>query len=80
MGQVEHEVELHVPASEAWDLFGTLRFGKLAEQEIPELFHKVELIEGDGGLGTLLKGHLYYIIPLIIIILVSLPQLYKQKV
>ncbi|XP_027356326.1 S-norcoclaurine synthase 2-like [Abrus precatorius] len=54
-GQLEHELELHVPASEAWDLFGTLRIGKLVEQELPELFHKVELTQGDGGVGTVLK-------------------------
>ncbi|KAJ1406697.1 START-like domain superfamily [Sesbania bispinosa] len=54
-GQLEHELELHVPASEAWDLFGTLQIGKLVEKEMPELFQKVELTEGDGGVGTVLK-------------------------
>ena len=54
-GQLEHELELHVPASEAWDLFGTLRIGKLVEQELPQVFQKVELTEGDGGVGTVLK-------------------------
>ncbi|NP_001237429.1 Norbelladine synthase-like [Glycine max] len=54
-GQLEHELELHVPASEAWDLFGALEIGKLVAQELPELFQKVELTEGDGGVGTVLK-------------------------
>ncbi|XP_020215444.1 S-norcoclaurine synthase 2 [Cajanus cajan] len=54
-GEVEHELELHVPAREAWDLFGGLEIGKLVGRELPELFQKVELIEGDGGLGTVLK-------------------------
>ncbi|XP_061340621.1 norbelladine synthase-like [Gastrolobium bilobum] len=54
-GQLEHELELHVPASEAWDLFGGLGIGKLVEQELPQMFQKVEVIEGDGGLGTVLK-------------------------
>ncbi|KAK2434779.1 norbelladine synthase [Trifolium repens] len=54
-GQIEHELELHVPASEAWELFGTLAIGKLVGEEMPQLFHKVELIEGDGGVGTILK-------------------------
>jgi len=54
-GQLEHELELHVPASEAWDLFGTLRLGQFVVQEIPQLFQNVELIEGDGGVGTVLK-------------------------
>lgn len=64
-GEVEHELELHVPASEAWDLFGALRIGKLVEEEMPEMFQKVEITEGDGGVGTVLKltfapGYLYY--------------------
>ncbi|KAK2381161.1 hypothetical protein P8452_37222 [Trifolium repens] len=54
-GQIEHELELHVPASEAWELFGTLAIGKLVGEEMPQLFQKVELIEGDGGVGTILK-------------------------
>ncbi|XP_061340622.1 norbelladine synthase-like [Gastrolobium bilobum] len=54
-GKLEHELELHVPASEAWDLFGGLGIGKLVEQELPQMFQKVELVEGDGGLGTVLK-------------------------
>ncbi|KAK7263997.1 hypothetical protein RJT34_31598 [Clitoria ternatea] len=54
-GQLEHELDLNVPASEAWDLFGTLQIGKLVEQELPQLFQKVELTEGDGGVGTVLK-------------------------
>jgi len=64
-GQLEHELELHVPASEAWDLFGTLAIGKVVEEHMPERFQKVELIEGDGGVGSILKltftpGHFHY--------------------
>jgi len=55
LGQLEHELELHVPASEAWDLFGTLRLGQFVAKELPQLFDNVELIEGDGGVGTVLK-------------------------
>jgi len=78
-GQLEHELELHVPASEAWDLFGTIGIGKLVEAEMPELFQKVELIEGDGGVGTILKltftpGHSYIIF--VLLFTVSLTQLY----
>jgi len=54
-GELEHELELHVPASEAWDLFGTLRIGQLVAKELPHLFQSVELTEGDGGVGTVLK-------------------------
>lgn len=54
-GELEHELDLNVPANEAWDLFGTIQIGKLVEQELPNLFEKVELIEGDGGVGTVLE-------------------------
>lgn len=78
-GQLEHELELHVPASEAWELFGTLGIGKLVGEEMPELFQKVEILEGDGGVGTILKltftpGHLYsYYYIFFIYILIYLP-------
>lgn len=55
IGELHHELELHVPASEAWDLFGTLRIGQLIAEELPQLFQSVELTEGDGGVGTVLK-------------------------
>ncbi|KAL5054970.1 hypothetical protein RYX36_035652 [Vicia faba] len=54
-GQVEHELELEVPASEAWELIGTLGIAKLLGEEMPELFQKVEIVEGDGGVGTILN-------------------------
>ncbi|RDX87399.1 S-norcoclaurine synthase 2, partial [Mucuna pruriens] len=55
LGKIEHELELQVPASEAWDMFGTIELAKFASKELPELFEKVEVIEGDGGVGTVLK-------------------------
>ncbi|XP_054811110.1 norbelladine synthase-like [Prosopis cineraria] len=54
-GKFEHELELDVPASTAWDLFGTIRIGEFVQKEMPSLFQKVELVEGDGGVGTILK-------------------------
>ncbi|KAF7836552.1 S-norcoclaurine synthase 2-like [Senna tora] len=54
-GEAEYELELNVAAGEAWDLFGTLEIGKFVEQQLPHLIQKVEVIEGDGGVGTLLK-------------------------
>lgn len=54
-GQVSHEVEVHVAASEAWGLYSTLRLSKLVEKELPGMYDKIELLEGDGGVGTLFK-------------------------
>ncbi|XP_054811386.1 norbelladine synthase-like [Prosopis cineraria] len=52
-GSVEHELEMGVPAKETWDLFSTVRLGRFLEKEMPNLFQKVELVEGDGGLGSI---------------------------
>ncbi|XP_028772021.1 S-norcoclaurine synthase 2-like [Neltuma alba] len=53
-GKVEHEAELNVPAIEAWDLFSSLRIGKILEKEL-SILQKVEVLEGDGGVGTIQK-------------------------
>jgi hypothetical protein len=55
VGQLSHEVEVKVPASEAWALYGTLRLAKLVGEELSTLFEKIETIEGDGGVGTIVK-------------------------
>ncbi|KAL2329253.1 hypothetical protein Fmac_022680 [Flemingia macrophylla] len=54
-GKVEHELEMHAPASEVWDLYGGLQLGKVVVAELPQMFEKVDLIQGDGGPGTVLK-------------------------
>jgi hypothetical protein len=55
VGQLSHEVEVKVPASEAWELYGTVRLAKLVGEELSTLFEKIETIEGDGGVGTIVK-------------------------
>ncbi|KAM0024802.1 putative START-like domain superfamily protein [Helianthus debilis subsp. tardiflorus] len=51
-GTLSEEAEVNVPASKAWDLFGTLKLAKLVDGKI---FEAVDVIEGDGGAGTILK-------------------------
>lgn len=55
VGHLSHEVEVKVPASEAWELYSTLRLAKLVGEELSTLFDKIETIEGDGGVGTIIK-------------------------
>jgi hypothetical protein len=55
VGQVSNEVEVNVAASEAWEIYGTLRLAKVVEEAHSGLYEKVEVIEGDGGIGTVLK-------------------------
>lgn len=51
-GTLSEEAELKVPASKAWALYGTLEIGKLVAGKILEA---VDVVEGDGGVGTILK-------------------------
>ncbi|KAF8412576.1 hypothetical protein HHK36_000545 [Tetracentron sinense] len=53
--QVSHEKEVGVPASVAWDLYGTLKLAKLVHEMLPNVIDKLEILEGDGGVGTVLK-------------------------
>ncbi|KAL6838894.1 hypothetical protein ACP4OV_031330 [Aristida adscensionis] len=53
-GSLFHEFETGLPAGDVWEVYGGLLVGKLIPQLLPEVFSKVELIEGDGGVGTVL--------------------------
>ncbi|XP_065624684.1 norbelladine synthase [Quercus suber] len=53
-GQLSHELEVNVPASEAWELYGRLGLAKLLVED-GSIVEKIEVIEGDGGIGTILK-------------------------
>ncbi|XP_058104024.1 norbelladine synthase-like [Magnolia sinica] len=53
-GKLSHEWEVRVPASIVWETYGTLELGKVVAQLLPNLIEKVELVEGDGGVGTVL--------------------------
>ena len=48
-GSKVHECETDVPASELWAIYGTLR----ATELLPPLLAKVDLVSGDGGVGTI---------------------------
>ncbi|GKV05615.1 hypothetical protein SLEP1_g17602 [Rubroshorea leprosula] len=54
-GQLSHELEINAAASKAWELYSTLELAKLAERELKEVLDKTEIVEGDGGQGTVLK-------------------------
>jgi hypothetical protein len=55
-GSLYHEYdETGIPAEEVWPVYGTLLVGQLLHQLLPHLFKSVELVEGDGGVGTVLR-------------------------
>ncbi|PWA42543.1 S-norcoclaurine synthase [Artemisia annua] len=51
-GTLSIEKKVKVPASKAWALYGTLELGKVVAGKILEA---VDVVEGDGGIGTILK-------------------------
>ena len=53
-GQLSHELEVNVPASEAWEIYGTLGISKLLVED-GSAFEKIEVLEGDGESDTILK-------------------------
>lgn len=54
-GTVSEEMEVKVPAKQAWELYGSIQLSKFVVECLPEVFAKVEIVEGDGGLGTVLN-------------------------
>uniref|UniRef100_A0A0D3FZL2 Bet v I/Major latex protein domain-containing protein n=1 Tax=Oryza barthii TaxID=65489 RepID=A0A0D3FZL2_9ORYZ len=53
-GSVCHELETGLPAAEVWEVYGGFLVAQLLPQLVPEVFSKVELVEGDGGVGSVL--------------------------
>ncbi|KAI3523215.1 hypothetical protein L1887_01273 [Cichorium endivia] len=51
-GTLSEEAEVKVPASKAWELYGTLEIGKIV---VGKILEAVDVEEGDGGPGTILK-------------------------
>ncbi|KAF9605489.1 hypothetical protein IFM89_017508 [Coptis chinensis] len=54
-GKLESKLEVNVPAREIWDIYGGLKLGQLGSKLVPDHFERVEVIEGDGGVGTVLR-------------------------
>ncbi|KAL0382540.1 UNVERIFIED_CONTAM: hypothetical protein Scaly_0541300 [Sesamum calycinum] len=54
MGRVWEEMEVKVPASEAWKLYGSLLLTKVVVEVLPHHFNRIEVVEGDGSAGTIL--------------------------
>jgi len=55
-GSKHHELEADdVPASELWKIYGTLRFVELVHELLPQVLHQVEVLRGDGTVGTVIK-------------------------
>ncbi|KAK2969468.1 hypothetical protein RJ640_016820 [Escallonia rubra] len=49
-GTLSDGIDVNVPAHEAWELYGTLKI-----THVTHTFDKIEVVKGDGGVGTVLK-------------------------
>ncbi|PRQ60723.1 putative (S)-norcoclaurine synthase [Rosa chinensis] len=54
-GQVSHELQVDVSASQAWHLYGTLALARFVEHTLTDVIDKIEVEQGDGELGTILE-------------------------
>ncbi|KAL7147205.1 hypothetical protein ABFS83_06G092400 [Erythranthe nasuta] len=54
-GTVSSEREVKVAASEAWKLYSTLELAKIVAEALPSLISKINVVQGDGGAGTILE-------------------------
>lgn len=53
-GSLAHELEVNLPADKVWEVYGKLRLAKLVVELLPNVISKVDVEEGDGGVGTVL--------------------------
>jgi hypothetical protein len=53
-GSLCHELETDLPAADVWEVYGSLLLGQLVPQLLPDVASKVEVVNGDGGVGTVL--------------------------
>ncbi|KAL8058660.1 hypothetical protein ABFX02_03G034200 [Erythranthe guttata] len=54
-GTVSDSMEVKVPASEAWKLYGTLELAKIVPEALPNMVSKIDVVQGEGGVGTILE-------------------------
>ncbi|KAL1550616.1 norbelladine synthase-like [Salvia divinorum] len=54
-GTISDEKTVDVPAAEAWNLYSTLQLAKVVEEALPGLISRIDVIQGDGGAGTILE-------------------------
>ncbi|XP_031285906.1 S-norcoclaurine synthase 2-like [Pistacia vera] len=54
-GQLSAETVVGATASSVWEVYKGLELGRLVDRLLPDVLGKVEVIEGDGGVGTIVK-------------------------
>ena len=54
-GTLSGKVEVNAPASVVWEVYGSLRLAAVIEKGFTDVLQKIEVIEGDGSVGTILN-------------------------
>ncbi|CAN4113743.1 unnamed protein product [Withania somnifera] len=54
-GTISEEIEVAVAANEAWKIYGTIQLANLVVKDLPNIVHRVDILEGNGGVGSILK-------------------------
>lgn len=75
VSEISDETEIKAPAAKVWELYGTLEFAKFLQLHLPNIIHKVDVLHGDGGEGTLLlvtfgSGNFLYSSTLLLLVVI----------
>ncbi|KAK4436137.1 S-norcoclaurine synthase 2 [Sesamum alatum] len=54
-GTVWRELEVKVPASETWKVYGSLQLAKLGVEELPDRYSGFKVLKGNGYAGTVIQ-------------------------
>ncbi|KAK9144285.1 hypothetical protein Sjap_004188 [Stephania japonica] len=68
--ELKHKLQVQAPAKDVWEVYSSPELPKLIMKLLPSVFENIEIVKGDGGVGTVL--HLTYPPG-------SIPLTYKEK-
>ncbi|XP_022744607.1 S-norcoclaurine synthase 1-like [Durio zibethinus] len=54
-GYLSHDTVVEVPAAVIWDVYRSLELGRLLNELLQDVIGKIEVVQGDGGVGTILN-------------------------
>ncbi|KAK4369834.1 hypothetical protein RND71_009309 [Anisodus tanguticus] len=55
LGKFSEQIQINASATEVWNLYGTIEFANFVVEKLPHIVEKVEVIEGNGGAGSVLQ-------------------------
>ena len=54
-GTISGEVDVNAPASVVWEVYSSLQLAAIVEKGLTDVIEKIEVVEGDGSVGTILN-------------------------